>query len=487
MDLFILNQDLDCISIIDTYNSLIWTDRYQEYGDFELYKAMSADILGVIRPGHYISRNDSEHTMIVEEISIKSDTEEGAMITVTGRSLESLLNRRIIWGLKNLNGSLQDSIKTLLDENVMNPSDPNRKIENFIFEESKDPKILELTIDTQFTGDNLYDVLNSICVERGIGFRLILNNKKQFVFSLYSGDDRSYEQTNFPYVIFSPNFENFISGEYLESKMTLKNATLIGGEGEGSERRYASVGEVAGLERREIFTDARDISSDSSEDLTESADFSKYPSEVFDENTKTFVTNSYFDSCMIDISKYVGRTLSITIPQYTNAEAQNSGFATVLVDENKNYVSTLQVWESYGEYENRGSLKTYEFLIPENAKFLYTSMFNQSAIDSDVYYGEIDDFKCSTVKLSDKEYTSLLEQRGNEKLSENKETLSFEGEAETTVMFKYGTDFFIGDIVQIEDGYGHESKARVLEIITSEDESGFATYPTFTTITEEGV
>ena len=40
MDVTILNTDLDAVSIVDTYESFIWTDRYYAYGDFELYEAM---------------------------------------------------------------------------------------------------------------------------------------------------------------------------------------------------------------------------------------------------------------------------------------------------------------------------------------------------------------------------------------------------------------------------------------------------------------
>lgn len=36
MDVTVLNTNLDAVSIVDVYESFIWTDRYYEYGDFEL-------------------------------------------------------------------------------------------------------------------------------------------------------------------------------------------------------------------------------------------------------------------------------------------------------------------------------------------------------------------------------------------------------------------------------------------------------------------
>jgi hypothetical protein len=351
MDLTILNTNLDAILPIDTYKSFIWTDRYYSYGDFELYTAISEDIIKYIKQDYYLINRESEHVMIIEKILISSDVEDGNHITVSGRSLESILDRRIIWGQKTLSGNLQNGIKTLLDENIISPLDNNRKIDNFIFEASTDPVITGLTIDAQYTGDNLYNVIQKICEERNIGFKVTLNDNKQFVFKLYSGVDRSYDQTDVPYVIFSPNFENISNSSYIESRSSFKNVTLVGGEGEGTARKYTTVGSGVGLNRREVFTDARDISSD------------------------------------------VG----------------------------------------------------------------------------------------DGVILTDEEYTAKLQQRGKEKLIENPEVISFEGQVETTLMFKYGEDFFNGDVVQIANEYGHETKARILEIVMSEDEEGLSVYPTFKT------
>ena len=353
MDLLVLNTDLDAISVVDTYESFIWTDRYRQPGDFELYMSMMLSVLQYIRQDYYIWNRDSEHVMIIEKIRIDSDVEDGNHITVTGRSLESILDRRIVWGQQVIRGNLQNGVKTLLNSCIISPSDSNRKISNFIFKESTDPAITSLTIDAQYTGDNLLTVIEKICVEHDIGFKVTLNDNKQFVFELYAGVNRSYDQTSNPYVVFSPKFENIINSNYIESKSALKTVTLIGGEGEGSARKYTTVGGGSGLNRREIFTDARDISSDAGNGVT----------------------------------------------------------------------------------------------------------------------------------LTDAEYTSQLQQRGREKLSENTDVTSFEGQVETTIMFKYGEDFFNGDIVQITNEYGHETKARILEIVMSENEEGTSVYPTFATIT----
>lgn len=162
MDLIVLDTDLNAVHILDTYESLIWTERYQEYGDFEIYTPMSDDIFTYIQNDYYLQCKDSDRLMIIEKILVNTDAEEGNYVTVTGRSLESILDRRIIWGLKTISGNLQTCIQTLLDECIISPTDSDRQIENFIFEESTDEAITELTIEAQYTGDNLYDVITAI-------------------------------------------------------------------------------------------------------------------------------------------------------------------------------------------------------------------------------------------------------------------------------------------------------------------------------------
>ena len=133
---------------------------------------------------------------------------------------------------------------------------------NFVFVDSSDPEITKLTHEQQYTGDIVYDIIADLCNTYDIGFKITLNiDKKRFEFSLYKGKDRSYAQEINPYVVFSPNYENIINSNYTHSIKDYKNVTRIGGEGVGVDRKMTTYGEASGLIRREIFTDARDVSS----------------------------------------------------------------------------------------------------------------------------------------------------------------------------------------------------------------------------------
>lgn len=264
MELLVLNTNLDVVAIIDTFISLIWTDRYNSCGDFELCLPVTSYALEYLKTDYCLQIKESEHSMVIEELSIESDVEEGDRLIVTGRSIESILDRRIIWNQTVLNGNFQESIRKLLIDAIIAPSITNRKIANFIFEPSDDIKITGLTIDAQFTGTDLYSVVSELCTKNNIGFKIVLNDTKQFVFSLYAGSDHSYAQSENPYVVFSPSFENLLNSDYITSNVNVKNVALVAGEDQGLSRKTASVGDenLSGLERRELFVDARDISSD---------------------------------------------------------------------------------------------------------------------------------------------------------------------------------------------------------------------------------
>lgn len=258
-DIFILDKSFDVIAIVDSYESFIWTDRFQQCGDFEFYSGVSDELLSVFALDSYIRINGSDRVMIIEQNKIESNAEDGAHMTVTGRSLEQILMRRIVQKTVSLIGNFQDKIHELINDNIISPEDSARTIPNFIFEESTDPAITSLTISAEYTGEELYSIIQSQCKEKRIGFKVTLNDQKQFVFSLFSGVDRSYDQDENDYVLFSPGNDNLASSSFVNTHANYKNVALVGGEGKSEDRVYELVGNATGLDRRETFVDAGDL------------------------------------------------------------------------------------------------------------------------------------------------------------------------------------------------------------------------------------
>lgn len=273
MKVYVYNKNFEAIAYVDMFKSFIWTDRYKEAGEFELSVEASYDNLIIFQQDYYLTYDQSEHVMIIESISLESNTDEGDNLIISGRSLESLIDRRIVWEQITFSAgkSVQAVIKKLLTDAFMTKGD--RLVSNFKFVENKElatlPKITDNT-DTnygaQYTGDNIYDILIEFCQLHQIGFKITIDDDWHFNFMMYKGVDRSYDnKNNNPYVVFSPTYQNILNSSYIESKKTLRNITLVAGEGEGKDRKTEtytlSKSDYKGIGRRELYTDARDISS----------------------------------------------------------------------------------------------------------------------------------------------------------------------------------------------------------------------------------
>lgn len=84
MIIYIMNNDYDRVDIITDYNSLIWTDRWNSFGDFELYLPASSRY-NSIRPGTTITMSESTTPMLIETITRKEKE-----LVFKGRSLEHI-------------------------------------------------------------------------------------------------------------------------------------------------------------------------------------------------------------------------------------------------------------------------------------------------------------------------------------------------------------------------------------------------------------
>lgn len=282
-----MDTEFKMVGIIDTFVSLIWTDRYDEAGDFELLLPMDTPVTNLIKEDYYLVIDESEHAMIIEDITITTDAEEGKRLKVTGTSLEKILDRRIVWNKTIFNKtyvgdttevdtvpSLQDAITQLLDENVTSSAAiAARQIKNFVYEKSTDETITNLTIEAQYYGESIYEIVSTLCKENQIGFKVTLNSNNQFVFKLYAGVDRTYDQIENPYVVFSPGNDNLFNSSYYRGKSSFKNVALVSGDDSDDENKKeyqqpVQVGNAIGIERREIFTDGSDISITVDDDTT---------------------------------------------------------------------------------------------------------------------------------------------------------------------------------------------------------------------------
>lgn len=257
--IYVLDGSYTTLTVIDTYESFIWTERYLEAGDFELYLPIDARGIKQLQVGNYLSIVDSPNYMIIENLETESDIEDGDKLIVTGRTLGSVLDRRVIWDRVTLLGTFQNGVKKLLDDNVISPSVSARAIPGFIFKASTDSKITAMTLDTEYLGEGLYEAIVELCTEKDIGWRVYPSGAGGFQFELYAGVNHSYDQTERPYVVFSQAYDNLIGSKYTYTLENYKTVARVEGpevDGYSQFMGVAERGAVSGLSRRETYTTA---------------------------------------------------------------------------------------------------------------------------------------------------------------------------------------------------------------------------------------
>lgn len=349
MDIYVLNGLNGVADLISTYQSCIWNVQYFGQNDFQLVVNASTENVSMLQPGAYLVRDEDitedgfTNIMVIQNYQLDFDTEKGWLLTLTGKGLKNdLLKRRVVWSQTNLTGLAEVGIRQVITDNIISPVNTARAIDNFTLDELQG---FTDTIDIQLLGENIATWLEEICTTYGYGWDVHIKNGK-YVFKLYQGEDRSYDQSENDPVVFSPEFDNLLSSTYNYNMSNYQNAALIGGEGEGTSQRTATIGTAIGLSRYEAYIDGSSVSSN----------------------------------------------------------------------------------------------------------------------------GEI---------ITVEQYTAMLEEYGQTELDQTAYTESFSGQIDSVGLYVINRDYFLGDIVQIENEKGIKASPRIIEVIYAEDASGSSVVPTF--------
>ena len=265
----------EIIGIIDNSKSIIWHDVYYGMGDFEIYVPCTQENIDALAVGNYITRYNSRNVGIIEKIEVTYNPQDGRMIVAAGRFAKSILDRRLIFKLSGhsvsptfLSGNVESAARSLVADNAISCAfDTGRNMPELVLGASAGitKKIIDndgYSADKQVTYKELLSYSDGLLEEYELGAYCMLDNNLKLAYTVFEGADRSVDNTagNQP-VVFSQDFDNLLSSEYQYDNTKLKNAALIGGEGEG-EARFCSIvkdSAVTGLKRREVWIDSSSI------------------------------------------------------------------------------------------------------------------------------------------------------------------------------------------------------------------------------------
>lgn len=108
MQLFKLNDDYSPGNTVNKFESLAWTERYRDAGDFQLVVMNEISILSKLPTGCLISHTDTREVMIVENHEVGRGSNKDLTITLTGRSFETFAENRLTTGSEEPLNDLSD-------------------------------------------------------------------------------------------------------------------------------------------------------------------------------------------------------------------------------------------------------------------------------------------------------------------------------------------------------------------------------------------
>ena len=266
LSLYVYSRPGFMVGVVDKYVSLVWTIRYDEAGEFELETIYTPEIRALLLQDYLVTTDLKNRYAVIQSIDIEKDDDGNATMVVKGKTIEIILDRRIIlkivrFGNENDNTrvSIQNSMKTLINDNIIDPSDVYRRIDNFRFVDNKEKEVVERVFADTFHQISVYEAISGTCKDSHLGFKLLLNEYGEFYFSLYKGHDLTGK------VLFSPYYNNINDTKFSTDSETHKN-TLITTNEENETVIFTNEETMpSGIYRKEVFENLSELKDDSKE------------------------------------------------------------------------------------------------------------------------------------------------------------------------------------------------------------------------------
>lgn len=437
------NGTLNEIKIIDNFVSFIWTDRFNDYGDFELVIPEEDFDPNLYKKERLIAINDNDRYMIIETITIDDVKESGrenkVTYTIKGRGVESLLERR--------------------------------------------------TVDKPYMINLSADPLPDVTTMSNLG-----NDISNIIYSyFYNNRDLSLRTSVFEYMKptdMSPNGQTYGQVNNVPSDLSYKL----------KDSGYNYMGQTVGEAVWDLCKYTEPITSWPSTWGGKWPDESGSGVKKFNLSFRMYkdtirwsegvyrdklylvlfggVDRSYSQSVnkVVEFSEFMdnigGYSYSESNVDWKNAAVVRANFVTPLG--NSNYEDNY-IYQTVTTNPSKGGWADPAY--PDYVSGIdYRCLF----VDSNIERRKID----SDGNLTDDLYTydqfvTMMKQDGYEALHDYQSKPTYSVELLDFGNYRYGRDYFLGDIVAVKLSNGVMTKARVVEVIRSWDNTGYSIYPRF--------
>lgn len=244
MQIVVYDLDLNQVSILYTWISLVWKEEYRDTGNFQLELQRVKGMEEIVKPWRYCMLSGSDTVMLILSVEIRENT-----IIANGCTALHILDRRVSTEvISNENAELA------MHKLVTNMSPwPKLRVGT--------PKGYDDTFTRQTSDDSIFNYCREIATDVDMGFKIVKVGK-ELEFQCYKPE---YD----PNIRYSDEFGNVGNVKYVVSDRELANVAFVAGALTESGRTtiYAGDTEATGADRLELYVDARDLQQDEGESL----------------------------------------------------------------------------------------------------------------------------------------------------------------------------------------------------------------------------
>lgn len=239
MDIYILDVTFAEVELLSEYTSMIWNERLAEPGDFELTVVSSPENKNLLRIGTYLGTNKSPRVMKIETVEEKVSEEGERILEISGRSLELIFSKRVarmyftmmdqdeVWLFQNKKPAaiMREMFNKICRDGVLSSRDKipylstwgSKDVKTYPDGDIEEPNIpITMEVGLKRLDEAFKQVTDGYPV---LGYRLYRRHgmPSHLYFDVYTGRDRTLNQTANPPVVFSLPWGNLDSYTNLDS------------------------------------------------------------------------------------------------------------------------------------------------------------------------------------------------------------------------------------------------------------------------------
>lgn len=269
MILEVFDKQRNRVAMIKQYSSAEYTVKFNGVGTFTISVNVNDDSIKYLVIDNYILLDAGIMGIIKRRSKINALS---TSMTINGYMISHILSYRTFIKTQVFSGTVEEIIEQMMNNNFINPQDIKRKIDFIKFEKYN---LSGESKKVQNTGGTVEEAIESVLLVEDKGFSFEpeiakynedtgnLTNVSNFILKILEPVDRSFnnKENNNP-IVFSVDLNNLEELSFEEDGSDYKNLGIVAGAGEGEERIILEVGalDLSGIDRQEVYIDARDLS-----------------------------------------------------------------------------------------------------------------------------------------------------------------------------------------------------------------------------------